>query len=200
MMHEDLQPVRLRDLADIIADAFSIGEAARETLYQQCRNWTQTGVLAPIQRPDAGRTSAGLFTAVDVCRAALLTVLRDFIGSDSKELRRLDNAMRAEQVRQFAAGGRQSYSLDAVINSILGDLEGGASEDWILGLAFLYLPEDGGREIGCAFARPHEIQDPTDPKTKEKYEFAGGLICAGFLKIPVSELLRPILIRLRKEA
>ena len=176
-----MQTFTLREIAQAIASATNQDADAARTLHQQFRGWSQRGLLSSEDREGSAETSARRFTVEDACRARLLLVFSEFFGAAGDELRRLDSRMRASEVEPTANGGEIHFGLAATVKAIEGE------QLWTLEVALLKSQADGSNTLGTRLVPRFKVKHPI----RDDLVYAG-LTLNGFVEVPATELLRPV--------
>lgn len=116
----------LKEMALILARADGRRPTAESFLHGLLRGWSQRGILSGT-RTGAGKTSPMVYTFEDLCRARILTIFREFYGSDGDELRHLDHKLLTSAKRlTFPNGNFREFSLAAAVAGLSN------SESWFL--------------------------------------------------------------------
>jgi len=187
----------LRETADELAQ---LDGKDADQLYQQLRGLYQRGLFKETSRSGAGRTAATLYDAEVLWRLRLLLPLVDLLGTDSDHLKRFDDLIRAESLIQVKKLARIDDNwtvpiVDEVKTGLKAAIDGiRRGEDWILAVTLLQDTETGGNTIFAVLCPAHAVKDPTTAEFKRDYMQTPPYELRGFLKIPATDLLRPLLI------
>ena len=175
----------LRQIADELARRE--GTDPEET-YQRCRALRQRDLFRPSHK-DAGPTGTEYYPAEVLWRLRLEVPLVDLLGVNSDRLKRLDDAIRVEE-RDTLPNGREIVTgLRAAISGIRRD------EDWILAVELLRNTETGGIRFNARLTPAWLARDPTTAEFRRDMMFLPPFELRAFLKIPATELLRPLLVK-----
>lgn len=177
----------LREVAHAIAAVDGLDGIAARHIHQQIRGWAQRALLSTAERDSEGHTAARRYTVEDACRIRLLLVFRDFFGVEGDELRRLEAQIRAED-RDVQPDNTPIYT------GLRPAVEGIAKRHkWTLAVTLMRDPFQGGeRTIRGRLVRDEQVQDPTGPD----YQLPPGYVLYGFMRVPATELLAPLIGRL----